>query len=690
MASGGSKSLSRLISLIGSISGLMFVGANVHAHLPNINDHTSVIPFIVEGGTGDSAASTASATSGDGRFVVFSSFASDLVPVDNNGQEDVFLFDRQNGTLLLVSRNSEGAAGNGPSKSAVISADGNSIAFVSSATNLYVDNNGAVQDVVVYNRLSKTFEVVNRNDPGDQSQLPANNPALSADGRFVAFDSAEALVAEATQGIRGVYVRDRFSNTTQLVSRTPDGAFPNGESTDPAISADGSLVAYASRATDIAAGAAEVANIYYIDRNSLITELVTANGNADSLNPAISGNGAFVAYQSEADSISDQDFNTASDVFVWEAATGTVTLVSRQASGESANGFSLEPVLNEDGSSVVYLSTANNIVDGDSNGVADAFLLNRTTGLTTRVNVAEDGTQADLEAFNPSLSADGNTVVFWSSATTLTTLDAANHSDVLIRNLGLAVPQPMILSSVLPSSRATEVDQTVTVFATMVASDIGSECRIELASPIDASIFYQRTDPTTNELIGEPNVPVYLRPNVPQSFAIGITAFAPLEPQEIEFAYVCSTGNPADVFVATNTVLFSASEQPTLDIVAAVATINNDGIVNIPDSENFGIFSAANVNVGSAGNVTASVAVLGQQLDEVLICPTNFITGACIDTPGQSTLAFQDENGTASFGIFVRNSTPVEFRPDVNRLALVFTDDEGVVRGRTSVAVRSN
>jgi len=622
--------------------------------------------------------------------VVFSSFANDLVPVDSNGLEDVFLFDRRNGKLIMVSRNSNGTPGNATSNSAVISADGNSVAFVTNATNLYTDNNGGVPDVVVYDRLNKTFEVINRNDPGDQTNLPANNPALSADGRFVAFDSAEALVAEAQQGVTGVYVRDRLTNTTQLISRTPDGSFPNGESNDPAISADGSLVAYVSRATNIADNAAEVANIYYIDRNSLITQLVTRNGNADSLAPAISGNGAFVAYQSESNTISDQDFNGLSDVFVWEAAIDTVTLASRQSSGESASGSSTDPSLNEDGTRLLYLSSADNILAGDSNGVADVLLLDRTSGTSTQINVAEDGTQADLPAFNPSLSADGNTVVFWSSATTLSDLDATNHSDTFIRNLGIAVPQPSIVSAVLPSSRSAQVNETVTVFATMLASEIGNECRVELASAIDASIFYQRTDPATNQLIGEPNVPVYLRPNVPQSFAIGITAFAPLDPQEIEFSYACNTGNPADVLVTTNTVLFSASVERPLDIVALAATLNNDGIVNIPDSENFGVFSAANVNVGSEGNVTASIALLGEQLDDALLCPTDFITGDCLSPPSSSTAAFQGENGTASFGVFVRHSSPVEFRPDTNRVVLIFTDDEGVIRGRTSVAVRSN
>ena len=170
-------------------------GANVHAHVPNINDHTSVIPFVLEGGTGDSAAATGASTNGNGRFVVFSSFASDLVPVDNNGVEDVFLFDRQTGVVRLISRAPDGSAGNGTSNGAVISADGNSVAFVTTATNLYNDSNGGVQDVVIYDVHEKTLTVANRNDPGEQSEFSANNPSLSADGRYVAFDSASAPVS---------------------------------------------------------------------------------------------------------------------------------------------------------------------------------------------------------------------------------------------------------------------------------------------------------------------------------------------------------------------------------------------------------------------------------------------------------------------------------------------------------------
>jgi len=471
------------------------------------------------------------------------------------------------------------------------------------------------------------------------------------------------------------------------MSRTPSGAFPNQESTDPAISADGNFVAYVSRATDIVASAANVANIFYINRNSLVTQLVSVNGNADSTAPAISGNGAVVGFKSEATSLVNLDFNGAPDVFTWTAATDTIELISQLPSGESPNGGSFDISLNEDGNLALFRSSAGLLVDGDSNGVDDIFLRNRADGSVTRINVAPDGTQADSGAFNPGLSADGNTAVFWSAASTLSADDATNHTDVFIRNLGLAVPQPEVFAAVLPSSRSAQVNEPVTIFATMVATEIGNECAIELSSQIDASLSFQRTDPQTNELIGLKDQPVYLRPGAPISFAITLTAFSVIEPQEVQFGFVCNTGFPAPVMITTNTLFFSASDVPVLDIVALSATINNDGIVNIPDTENFGVFSAANVNLGAEGNVTASLFVIGEDVDEVLLCPTVFETGACIESPSESTRIFLGENGTSSFGIFVRSSNPIPFDPGRNRVMLIFTDDDGVIRGRTSVAI---
>ena len=683
------KPVAESVAKIVAITLAITAGASVYATDKGgtIHDFTSTVPFEVDGASGDSFTATGSSTNANGRFVVFSSFASNLVPNDTNGLEDVFLLDRQTNEIQLVSRAPDGSPGNGASSGAVISADGRSVAFVTSATNLFNDNNGSVQDVVVFRTSDSTIEVANLTDPGEQGQFLSSNPSLSADGRFVAFDSASALVSEAVDGSRGVYVRDTRNGTTQLLSRTPGGAFPNEESTDPVISEDGSFVAFVSRATDIAPGAGSVANIYYINRNTLVTQLVTTGGDADSTAPALSGNAEVVGFESQATNLAANDFNGASDAFIWTAATDTIELVSRAPSGDSGNGASFDVSLNEDASLVLYRSQASDLVAGDTNGFDDIFLLNRNTGTTTRVNVAEDGTQADAPSFTPGLSADGNTVVFASTATTLSDVNAANNPFIFVRNLQMVVEQPSVVSSILPSSRSAQVNQTVTFFATMIASEIGNNCGIGLASPIDAAVSFQRTDPLTNELIGNPDEGAFLQPGVPMSYQVSITAFAPLSPTEVEFTFVCDTGQPAPVLVGTNTLLFSASVDPVPDIVALSATIANDGIVRIPDSANFGIFSAANVNLGAGANITASLSIAGEPIEEALLCPTVFETGQCISPPSQTTSLFLGPNGTSSFGVFVRNPTTIPFRPDLNRVFLVFTDDNGVVRGRTSVAV---
>jgi len=663
---------------------VLFSGANVHAQDPNINNHTSVIPREANE---DSVVATGGSTSADGRFVVFSTASSNLVANDNNGEEDVFLYDRISNEVQLVSRAPNGETGNAASHSAAISADGSTVVFETSATNLYDDNNGGTQDVVVYRRNDQSLTLANTDDPGQQSESAAKNPSLSADGRYVAFDSRTALVAEAVDGTSGVYVRDTWNNTTSLASRTPTGAFPNADATHPAISADGSKLAYLSQATDIAAGANPVNNVYYINLATLETQLVTSNADADSFGPAISGNGDVVAFHSAATTLAPQDFNGAWDVFVWDATLNSMALVSRAAGGESAAGNSSESALDETGNLVVYTTAATDLLDNDTNGVIDVVLHNRSADSNEQLSVDENGTANGAHALHPSISADGNTSVFWSDSTSANKGEFGSDSRLLVRNLFRDVPQPSLVSALLPSSRSAQTDQSVTVFATMVADQIGNECGIELASSIDASIWYQRTDPATNALIGSPNSPVYMRPGVPMSFAIGITGFTPLEPTEVFFNYVCNTGSGAPVVGALNTLLFSVSDEAPQDIVALSATLGGDGIVRIPDDESFGVFSVANVNLGTAGNVTASVSVLGTPLEEVLLCPTVFETGACIEAPSQINTTFLGANGTASYGIFVRASYPVDFRPDENRVVVLFTDDNGVVRGRTSVAV---
>src|SRR5205823_5466864 len=199
--------------------------------------------------------SFAPAISADGRFVAFPSEATNLVPGDTNGVTDVFVRDRRTGTTERVSVSSAGAEANGTSFTPAISADGRFVAFSSDATNLVGrDTNGAV-DVFVNDRMTGMTERVSVDSTGAQANAASIEqfcPALSGDGRFVAFESdATNLVPGDTNGVADVFVHDRLTATTERVSVDSAGAQANDKSDFPAISADGSVVAFVSTASNL-------------------------------------------------------------------------------------------------------------------------------------------------------------------------------------------------------------------------------------------------------------------------------------------------------------------------------------------------------------------------------------------------------------------------------------------------------
>src|SRR5436190_1935582 len=170
---------------------------------------------VVSGGTEGNNASLGSALSADGRFVAFDSSATDLVAADTNGVSDVFVHDRQTGTTERVSVASDGAEGNAASVGAALSADGRFVAFHSAATNLVADDTNGTTDVFVHDRQTGMTERVSVASDGTQGNNASSYPALSADGRFVAFDGAASdLVAGDSNGATDVFVHDRPTGTT--------------------------------------------------------------------------------------------------------------------------------------------------------------------------------------------------------------------------------------------------------------------------------------------------------------------------------------------------------------------------------------------------------------------------------------------------------------------------------------------
>jgi Tol biopolymer transport system component len=267
------------------------------------------------------------AISADGRFVAFDSYATTLVPGDTNGVPDIFVRDRVRGTTERVSLGphgvqAEGGKGEG-SYGPSISGNGRFVAFSSYATNLVAGDTNGFEDVFVRDRELGTTERVSVGPHGRQSDNASQGAAISADGRFVVFQSdATNLVRGGGNGQIGVYVRDRARGVTELVSVGPRGTRADDASFIGAISADGRLVAFGSFADNLVPDDTNGSfDTFVRDRLRGTTERVSVasdgtQGNGGSGGPSISANGRYVAFSSEATNLVPGDTNRTEDVFV--------------------------------------------------------------------------------------------------------------------------------------------------------------------------------------------------------------------------------------------------------------------------------------------------------------------------------------------------------------------------------------
>jgi Tol biopolymer transport system component len=329
------------------------------------------------------------AISGDGRFVVFDSAASNLVPGDTNGAWDVFVRDRENGITRRVSVSSAGAQGNGDSGGFIsyggpaISANGRFVAFWSEATNLVGGDTNASPDLFMRDLKTGTTQRIDVSSAGAQSRTssPYARPSISADGRFVAFDStATNLVTGDTNGRSDVFVRDRWKHTTWRVSVSSAGAQANGDSSWASISANGGLVAFDSTASNlIVRDTNGTSDVFVRDLTTGTTRRVSvssagAQGHDETAGPSVSADGRFVAFWSLASNLVAGDTNLVNDVFVRDRRNATTRRVSVSSAGAQGNDESIAPAISAAGGFVAYTSWASNLVPGDTNGVADVFV----------------------------------------------------------------------------------------------------------------------------------------------------------------------------------------------------------------------------------------------------------------------------------------------------------------------------
>jgi Tol biopolymer transport system component len=472
-------------TLVSKVNGSTAAGGNQHSFFSRLSPDGSTVAFlslatnlvpganVADGGenlfrfdlAGDSgpvllsrSAFPASATSlvygssGDGRFVLFSTNATNAVPgqVDHNFDQDVFLLDRDTGTTTLVSHvpGLATTTGNlGTPATGGISNDGNVVAFVSAATNLasgprpFLSNN----QVFLFNRLTGAITLVSHafGSPQNVGGGSADSPVLSADGRYVAYrsfapDVVAGGVREPGDGIlvSNIYLYDSLTDTTTLVSHGPGDPLQGSDypSVTPVISDDGRFVAYRSLATTLTAGAAPATeNIYLFDRTTGVNTLVShtaasattpAGGATD---PVLSADGSTVAFTSFAPNlVPGQQPSPFTSVFRYDVASGVVTLVSGAGGSATrpAGGYSDSPAVSADGTTIAFRSDAPDVVPGQVNtpgATSNVFRFDGRSGAVSLVSHAAGlpTTTAAGASSAPSIDGAGDLIAYLSTASNL-------------------------------------------------------------------------------------------------------------------------------------------------------------------------------------------------------------------------------------------------------------------------------
>jgi Tol biopolymer transport system component len=348
--------------------------------------------------------------SANGRFVVFRSNATNFVPEDTDQTEDIYVRDLQTNQTILVSRASTavGPKGNGASTNAVISGDGRRVAFTSASTNLHPEDTDAIEDVYVRDlQTNETILVSRANTTGLKGLAGSQFPAINGDGTRVAFRSeAPNLHPDDPDTIEDIFLRDLQTGETQLISRASGaGVKGNARSTFVSISADGGTVAFDSQSSNLHPDdPLPDADVFARDLASGEVELISrasgptgAKGVPGSSEPAVSGNGRYVAFQSAASNLDPDDTDGTLDVYLRDRQTYMTEALSPAL--EAPYNRSFEAQIAADGSLVAYQADAGTAGSGSSVPPSDVFAsaapkLDRCLGKrTTMVATADDATK---------------------------------------------------------------------------------------------------------------------------------------------------------------------------------------------------------------------------------------------------------------------------------------------------------
>jgi Tol biopolymer transport system component len=351
----------------------------------------------------------------DGRFVAFTSWAQNL-PGGEATQPQIYVRDLEAGTTRLVSKNSSGKPAGGGAFLPAISADGRYVAFRSSSSNL-PGGNGIHDQIYLRNLAAGTTRLVSKNSAGEPADRSADNPSISGSGRFVAFDSG-AFNMPGDDWTTKVLVHDKETGKTTLASRTSGGEPAQGSSYQPSVSSDGSRISFTSNAQNLPQGNGSFTQVYVRDRAEGTTALVSKTTGGEPANDfaafsSISPGGGHVVFGSRADNLPGGDGGW-NQLYMRALATGTTTLVSRASGGEAGAGDSYDASVSGTGRFVSFASTATNLPGSGAN--PQVYVRDRANGTTLLVSKDAQGQPAAGTNELTAISRDGRYIAFDSNA----------------------------------------------------------------------------------------------------------------------------------------------------------------------------------------------------------------------------------------------------------------------------------
>lgn len=478
------------------IGAAVVAGALIVTLAPGGAQASEVVTELISttGSSAGNASSAAPAISADGRFVAFSSAASDLVADDTNGVADVFIYDRRARRMERVSLSPAGEQLAVRSASPSISGDGRFVAFTVAASPSPLS---PARAIFLRDRTAGTTTEISRapgggpalNGQGDPAEFGA--PFVARDGSAVAFDS-NAVNLDAADGpmdtARSVYVRTLETQQTRRVSRPYNGAVADGDSYAPALSADGTVVGFYSSASNIVLGDTNGNrfDVFVRDLTTGANEVVTIDGQQhwrEGENPltvglvekfrlSLSGDGRYVAFTSGVTTLAPGDKNNVFDVFLRDRVARTTERASITWTQREAAFESLVPTVSDGGRYVSFMSQSDTLgYDTDSNAAIDVFVRDRQDRLTARVSLTPAGGEPNGASTAPAMLPDGSAVAFASAARNLSPNDTNTSDDVYVRGPSLP-PLPPAPSISAPGPGEVLRTTAVTVAGSATAGDL--------------------------------------------------------------------------------------------------------------------------------------------------------------------------------------------------------------------------